>query len=66
MNEDVYLRENYKDQYDKHEFLKYGEKQYKTEENEKYTYFVDCTTGEIIGGDRWNVFDNEKIRQEEE
>lgn len=79
MNEDVYLREKYKEQYDNHEFLKYGTTQYETEkrvrkvwcvviehdENEKYTYFVDCTTGEIIGGNGWSDFENEKIIKED-
>ena len=35
------------------------------DKNEKYTYFVDCTTGEIIGGNRWSDFDNEKIIKED-
>lgn len=81
MNEDVYLRENFKEKYDKHEFSKFSGTQYETEERvrkvwcvaieyeesndtKKYTYFVDCTTGEIIGGDNWNVFESEKIEKE--
>lgn len=27
---------------------------YKYDYPERFVYFVDCTTGEIIGGDRWN------------
>lgn len=82
MNADVYLRENYKEKYDKHEFSRFEGIQYQTEERvrkvwcvvveyeeeekqQKYTYFVDCTTGEIIGGNNWNVFDNEKIIEED-
>ncbi len=83
MNADVYLRENYKEKYDKHEFSRYEGTQYQTEERvrkvwcvvveyeeeednkQKYTYFVDCTTGEIIGGSYWSVFDNEKIIEED-
>ncbi|MCI8384663.1 MAG: hypothetical protein HFJ33_07435 [Clostridia bacterium] len=82
MNEEIYLRENFKEKYDRHEFNKFDGIQYQTEERvrkvwcvaleydnmekeEKYTYFVDCTTGEIIGGSRWNVFENEKIMKED-
>lgn len=84
MNEEVYVRENYKEEYDNHEFLKYGTMQFQTEERvrkvwcvvltydeenksdkEKYTYFVDCTTGEIIGGHWWSDFENEKVMRED-
>lgn len=34
-------------------------------DTEKYTYFVDCTTGEIIGGHWWSDLDNEKIMRED-
>lgn len=82
MNADVYLRENFKEKYDKAEFSRFEGTQYETEgrvrkvwcvvveyEGEekvkKYTYFVDCTTGEIIGGSYWSVFENEKIIEED-
>lgn len=84
MNEEVYLRENYKEEYNNHEFLKYGTTRFKTEDRvrkvwcvvltydeinkddtEKYTYFVDCTTGEIIGGHWWSDLDSEKVIRED-
>lgn len=95
MNEDVYLRENHKEEYEDFKFWGYATTQYITEkrvrkvwcvvidyeENEsekeekvqiednkvikKYTYFVDCTTGEIIGGNSWSVFDMEKTIEED-
>mgnify|MGYP006920200336 CR=1 FL=1 len=78
MNEAVYLRENFKEEYENHTLnydgakLKEDAKFYKTEErvrkvwcvvvqydfdefvSSEFTYFVDCTTGEIIGGERSN------------
>ncbi len=27
---------------------------YKYDYPERFVYFVDCTTGEVIGGDRWS------------
>ena len=79
MNENVYLRENYKEQYDKNEFSRYSGTQYQTEERvrkvwcvvityedeKQYTYFVDCTTSEIIGGNNWSVLDNEEIIEQD-
>lgn len=82
MNEDVYLKENYREKYDNHEFFGYGVTQYQTEERvrkvwcvvidynenddkEQYTYFVDATTGEIIGGNSWSVFDMENTIKED-
>lgn len=90
MNENVYLRENFKEEYEKgilNNMEKIGENtyklkddavMYKTEErvrkvwcvviyyntDEKmpqsaYTYYVDSTTGEIIGGNIWDEFANE-------
>lgn len=75
MNADVYLRENFKDEYEKGtlNMEKTGENTYKLKENaviyktEKrvrkvwcvvikysdnmsFSYYIDCTTGEIIGG----------------
>ena len=65
MNENVYLRENFKDDSVK----------YKTEERVRkvwcvvvyytndsaYTYYVDSTTGEIIGGNKGDEFASENI-----
>lgn len=79
MNEAVYLRENFKEEYENNRLnyevtddgeikLKDDAKKYKTEErvrkvwcvviqynfdefaSSEFTYFIDCTTGEIIGG----------------
>jgi hypothetical protein len=83
MNEAVYLRENFKEEYENNRLnyevtddgeikLKDDAKKYKTEErvrkvwcvviqynfdefaSSEFTYFIDCTTGEIIGGARSN------------
>lgn len=91
MNEEVYLRENYKEEYEKGtlNLEKTGENTYqlkedavfyKTEERVRkvwcvvikydmdqtyasatYTYFVDSTTGEIIGGSHGNSLKSEQI-----
>lgn len=91
MNENVYLRENFKEEYENHTLnyevtddgnmkLKDDAKKYKTEErvrkvwcvvvqydfneyaSSEFTYFVDCTTGEIIGGARSNnLIDDEDL-----
>lgn len=75
MNADVYLRENFKDEYEKGtlNMEKTGENTYKLKEdaviyktekrvrkvwcvvikysdNMSFSYYIDCTTGEIIGG----------------
>ena len=80
MNEDAYLRELDKDEYEKgflRNMEKTGENTYKLKEDavfyktekrvrkvwcvviqynndDSYTYFVDCTTGEIIGGAKYD------------
>lgn len=91
MNENVYLREHFKEEYEKGtlNLKKTGENTYqfkedavlyKTEDRVRkvwcvvikydidetsalsaYTYFVDATTGEIIGGQRWNDIESEKM-----
>ena len=88
MNAEVYLRENYKEEYENGtlNMEKIGQNvykldtdvvMYKTEKRvrkvwcvviyydigkneDSYTYYVDSTTGEIIGGQRSDVFENEK------
>lgn len=85
MNEEVYLRENFKDEYERGtlNMEKIGENSYKLKNNatfykvdnrvrkawvvvinydvegssslNQYSYFVDCTTGEIIGGQKGNA-----------
>lgn len=83
MNEQVYLRENFKEEYEKGDFhiSKYSEDTtlYKTEERVRYawcvvvnyensesayTYYVDATTGEIIGGAMWDEIKSDKIEYE--
>lgn len=97
MNENVYLRENFKEEYENGtlNWEKTGENTgrlkedavfYKTEErvrkvwctvieydvldsntsNSAYTYYVDTTTGEIIGGQRWDDFASEELMKEDE
>ena len=91
MNENVYLREHFKEEYEKGtlNLKKTGENTYqfkedavlyKTEDRVRkvwcvvvkydidetsalsaYTYFVDATTGEIIGGQRWNDLESEEM-----
>jgi len=95
MNEEVYLRENFKEDYEKSilNLEKVGENIYqykedaifyKTEERVRkvwcvvimyemnpqesiinYTYYIDSTTGEIIGGQRGNDLEAEKMLQED-
>lgn len=95
MNESVYLRENFKEEYEKGmlNLEKTGENTYKLKDNavgykteervrkvwcvvihydidetkglSTYTYYVDSTTGEIIGGSRSDDFSNEKILRED-
>lgn len=90
MNTEIYLRENFKDEYEKGTLnmeqtgkntykLKDDAVFYKTDErvrkvwcvviqydlnteyvSAEYTYYVDCTTGEIIGGARSNDLEKEK------
>lgn len=86
MNENVYLRENFKTEYENGtlNWKKIGENTfklkddaifYKTEERvrkvwmvflkyetewEGYTYYIDATTGEIIGGERFSSFWSEE------
>lgn len=86
MNENVYLRENFKTEYENGtlNMEKTGESTYKikkdavfykTEERVRkvwmvfleyetewngYTYYIDATTGEIIGGERYNGFHSEE------
>lgn len=91
MNENVYLREHFKEEYEngRLNLEKTGENTYqykkdavlyKTEDRVRkvwcvvvkydmdetfaisaYTYFIDATTGEIIGGQRWNDLESEKM-----
>lgn len=86
MNENVYLRENFKEEYEngtlnmektgKNTYkLKDDAVMYKTEERVRkvwcvvvsygdvpsYTYYIDSTTGEIIGGNRCDDLNNENI-----
>lgn len=91
MNEEVYLRENYKEEYEKGtlNLEKTGENTYQLKEDAvfyktgervrkvwcvvikydmdqtyasaTYTYFVDSTTGEIIGGSHGNSLESEQI-----
>ena len=87
MNSDVYLRENYKEDYENgmsSNFEKTGENTYKLkdgavmyktekrvrkvwcvavryDDNKTFTYYVDSTTGEIIGGKNRDIFKSEKI-----
>ncbi len=89
MNENVYLRENFKEEYENGTLnmektgdntykLKSDAVIYKTEERvrkvwcvviyydgynkyDAYTYYVDSTTGEIIGGERCDEFEDEQI-----
>lgn len=87
MNTEVYMRENYKDDYEKG-MLGYLEKteentykfkddavMYKTDkrarkvwcvvvkysDNKSFSYYVDCTTGEIIGGKALDVLYEDEI-----
>lgn len=97
MNENVYLRENFKEEYENRtlNWEKTGENTsqlkkdavfYKTEERVRkvwctvveyespdshtsksaYTYYVDATTGEIIGGENWDDFASEELMKEDE
>ena len=86
MNENVYLRENFKEAYEngtlnmektgKNTYkLKDDAVMYKTEERVRkvwcvvvsygdvpsYTYYIDSTTGEIIGGNRCDDLNNENL-----
>ena len=98
MNENVYLRENYKEEYEtgRLNIEKTGENTYKIKEDAvfyetegrvrkvwcvvveyevpensqnkmpSYTYYVDTTTGEIIGGERYDkIYVEEQIRLDE-
>lgn len=95
MNENIYLRENFKEEYDNHTLNveKTGENTYKLKDDAvfyktdervrkvwcvvvqydlntdfvtaEYTYYVDCTTGEIIGGERSNDLKTEERTIEE-
>lgn len=85
MNANAYLREKYKEQFERGEFSGYKDIQYKTEERvrkvwsvtinynvtsqddrvDSFTYFVDATTGEIIGGARYSPVEKEKNLQED-
>lgn len=89
MNADVYLRENFKEEYEKGtlNMEKTGENTYKLKDNavgykteervrkvwcvvvyydiDAYTYYVDSTTGEIIGGARYDDFYSEQILRED-
>ena len=90
MNENVYLRENYKDEYENPilGLEKIGDNLYKRKDDAvfyktdervrkvwcvviqydlnteyvsaEFTYYVDCTTGEIIGGQRSNDLETEE------
>lgn len=89
MNENVYLRENFKEEYESGRFNleKTGENSYKIKEDAKFyktdervrrvwvivieydvventlpnfAYYIDCTTGEIIGGEKGNVLTSEE------
>lgn len=82
MNEKVYLRENYKEEYEKNPFYDFEENAilYKTEERVRkvwcvvitysgksgYTYYIDCTTGEIIGGNIGDELHNEETLKNDE
>ena len=87
MNENVYLREHFKEEYEKGTLnlektgentyrLKEDSVFYKTEERVRkvwcvvveydvensmsaFSYFVDSTTGEIIGGEKGSIFESE-------
>lgn len=87
MNEEVYLRENFKEEYENRTLnmekinnntytLKKDAVIYKTEkrvrkvwcvviyynstkDHDSYTYYIDSTTGEIIGGQMYDVLQNE-------
>ena len=86
MNENVYLRENFKEEYEKGTLnmektgkntykLKDDAVMYKTEERVRkvwcvvvsygdvpsYTYYIDSTTGEIIGGNRCDDLNDENL-----